>query len=595
LNRTLTLGGDFAPNSNSIAVLPTSNLAIIGNGTFPSNPGGTMPLTGAAPLTINNFTMNRSGGRVYVFDDLTVNGTFTLANGIVDIRGFLLTLNGNIALSGGQFAVNEFARMQVTGTGTISGNANFTNESSGSLPMLAIAMNRPSSTFTIGSNLDLNILNLTAGAFAPGATFRMGTGGTITRTDGTITTAPGAISSYNVIYNGSTSISTGPELPYTPNNTRLTDLSTQGAGVITLSQPTTVNGTLTLSNGTFDAASNAVTFIGNIVSNASGIFTSSPVVFNGTSVISGSIPLTMGAFQVNSSHSLNLGTGTTVNIAGNVTNNGAIYGGTSTAIFNGTTTLTNTNDALLLGSFNNVQVTGALTLSLTDFFEPVPDTALYRIKVSGDWTVSGGTFTAGVSRVDFNGTGAQAITSGGQDFYSAYFLGSGLATLGSSLHATNDIMISSTSSVDVSTNNYQVAVAEDFIVDGTYTARQGTLLLNGVGRPQSITRTTGSGPIHLYTLQVNKTGAVAGVSILTNVDIEHFLTVTSATTVTAGTNLLRLLSTAAATARVTTLGAGAVINGSVIVQRQMPNAGGANSFRYLSAPVTGTTVTGADK
>ncbi|WP_160143947.1 T9SS type A sorting domain-containing protein [Chryseolinea soli] len=541
-------------------------------------------------MTINNFTLNRSSGRVYVFDDLIVNGTTTLTNGVLDIRGFLFTMNGNIALSGGQFAVNEFARLQVTGTGTISGNANFTNESAGGLPMLAIAMNRPSSTFTIGSNLDLSILNLVVGAFAPSGTFRMGTGGTITRTDGTMTTAPGAVSSYNVVYNGSSSISTGPELPYNPNTTRLTDLTNQGAGTITLSQPTTINGTLTLTNGTFNAGSNAVTFKGNIVSNASGIFTSSPVVFDGTSAISGSIPLTLGAFQVNTSHSLNLGTGTTVNIAGNVTNNGSIYGGTSTAIFNGTTTLTNTNDALLLGRFNNVQITGALTLSITDFIEPVPDSALYRIKVSGDWTVTGGTFTAGVSRVDFNGTGAQAITSGGQNFYSTYFLGSGVATLGSALTATNDIMVSSTSSLDVSTNNYQVAVAEDFVVDGTYTARQGTLLLNGIGRPQSITRTTGSGPIHLYNLQVNKTGAVAAVTVLTNVDVEHFLTVTSATTVNAGTNLLRLLSTAAATARVTALGAGAVINGSVIVQRHMPNTAGANSFRYLSAPVTGTTV-----
>lgn len=589
LNRTLTIGGDFAPNSNSIVVVPGSSIAITGNGTFPSNPGGTMPLSGAAPLTINNFTMNRSSGRVYVFDDLTVNGTFTLANGIVDIRGFLLTLNGNIVLSGGQFAVNEFARLQVTGTGTITGNANFTNESAGGLPMLAIAMNRPSSTFTIGSNLDLSILNLVVGAFAPSGTFRIGTGGTITRTDGTMTTAPGAVSSYNVIYNGSSSISTGPELPYTPNDTRLTDLTVQGAGVINLSQATTINGTLTLTNGTFNAGSNAVTFKGNIVSNASGTFTSSPVVFDGTSAISGSIPLTFGAFQVNSSRTLDLGTGTTVNISGNVTNNGAIYGGTSTAVFNGTTTLTNTNSALLLGRFNNVQITGALTLSITDFIEPVPDSALYRIKVSGNWTVTGGTFTAGVSRVDFNGTGAQAITSAGQNFYSTYFLGSGVATLGSALTATNDIMISSTSSLDVSTNNYQVAVAEDFIGDGTFTARQGTLLLNGIGRPQSITRTTGSGPIHLYTLQVNKSGGA--VSILTNADIEHFLTVTSATTVNAGTNLLRLLSTAAATARVTTLGAGAVINGSVIVQRHMPNTAGATSYRYLSAPVTGTTVT----
>ncbi|SHG40077.1 Por secretion system C-terminal sorting domain-containing protein [Chryseolinea serpens] len=590
--RTLTLAGDFSPGVNSINVTSSSNIAITGNGLFASNPGGTMPLAGTAPLTINNFTMSRTGGRVYVFDDLTVNGTFTLTNGVIDIRGFLFTMNGNIALSGGAFAVNEFARMQVTGTGTITGSASFQNESSGSLPMLAMAMNRPSSTFTIGSNLDLSILNLTVGAFNPGASFRMGSGGTITRTDGTITTAPGAVSSYNVIYNGSSNISTGPELPYdATSTTRLTDLTNSGTGTISLSQATTVNGTLTLTNGTFDATTSGITFKGNIVSNAAGIFTNSAVIFDGTTVISGSIALSLGAFTVNSSHTLNLGTGTTVNIASNVTNNGSIYGGTSTTIFNGNTTITNNLNRLLLASFHNVQVTGTLKLDLDGFLEPTPDSALYRIRVSGSWDTQTGTFTPGVSRVDFNGTTAQTIAAAGQSFFSVYFTGTGPFVLSRALRALNDINIGSTSTLDVSTNSHLVTVAEDFIVDGTFLAQQGTVQFNGIGTIQSITRTTGSGPITLYSMTVNKTGTANPVNILTNVDIQHFLNVSSATTVNAGTNLLRLLSNASFTARVTPITAGGLINGSVIVQRYMPNTAGANSFRYLSAPVTGTTVT----
>ncbi|MBL0743855.1 T9SS type A sorting domain-containing protein [Chryseolinea lacunae] len=589
LNRTLTIGGDLTMNSNSIAVLPTSNIAITGNGSFGAgNPNGILNLTGTAPLTINNFTLNRTNGRVWVFDDFKINGVFTQSQGDLDIRGFLLTLSGPVSITGGTLIVNEYARLQVDGTGTMTGNVNFVNE--GGSPMLAINMNRPAETLSVGSALDLTQLNLTAGAFSPSPTFRMATAGTITRAAGTITTAPGAVSAYNVIYNTSSNISTGPELPYNPNDTRLTDVTNLGTGIISLSQPTTINGTLTLSNGTFNAGSNAVIFRGNIVSNAGGTFTSSPVKFDGTSVVSGSIPLNLGAFEVNLNHTLNLGTGTTVNIAGNVTNNGKIYGGTSTAVFNGNTTLTNTTDVLLLGNFNNVQVTGALTLDLADFLEPVPDSALYRIQVAGTWNVSGGTFTPGISRVDFVGTN-QTITSGGQPFYSVYVLGTGTTTLGQAMTVVNDLKIGSTSTLDASTNNYQISIAEDFVTDGTFVARQGKVLFNGIGTIQSITRTTGSGPVGLYNLEVSKSGTPNPLNILTPVDVQHFVTVSTAHTINAGTNQLRLLSNAAFTARVTQLATGASITGSVIVQRYMPNTSGSVSYRYLSAPVTGSTVT----
>jgi hypothetical protein len=583
---TITIGSDFTPNSNVLVVVPASNIDIEGSGNFgASNPFGVVNLSGTV---INNFTMNRSGGNIYVFSDLTVGGTFTKTAGDVDIRGWLLTLNGPIVSGGGNIVINEYARLLIAGSGSISGAVTFASPSG--TAMQALNMNRLGQTFSIGPNLDLTQLFLSNGSIMPSSGFRMATGGVITRSDGQITSAPGAVSSYDVIYNTSTSYSTGPELP--TNATRLANLSNIGTATVTLASAITVNGVLTLTNGTFDAASNGITFKGNIVSNAAGIFTLSPVIFDGTTVISGSAALSLGSFLVNPSHSLNLGTGTTINIAGNVTNNGAIYGGTSSTIFNGATTITNTTNSLLLGSFNNVQISGNLTLDLEDFAEPAPiDSALYRIKVSGSWTVDpSGTFTPNVSRVDFNGTGAQAISAGAQSFFSAYFVGSGTSTLGAALRATNDIKIESTATLDASTNNFLVAVGEDFIANGTYVPRQATLLFNGNGTPQSLTRTSGTGPVQVYTLRVNKTGTANPVNILTNVDVQHFVTIVSATTLNAGTNLLRLISNASATARVTTLGSGAVINGSVVVQRYMPNNAAANSYRYLSAPVTGTTV-----
>ena len=45
--------------------------------------------------------------------------------------------------------------------------------------------------------------------------------------------------------------------------------------------------------------------------------------------------------------------------------------------------------------------------------------------VSGNWNVTGGTFTAGSNTVTFNGSGAQALTSGGQSFYNLTIANSG--------------------------------------------------------------------------------------------------------------------------------------------------------------------------
>src|SRR5690606_8303729 len=96
---------------------------------------------------------------------------------------------------------------------------------------------------------------------------------------------PQATTSYDIVYNVATNISTGSEIPSL--NTELRHVTKIGAASLTLSQPVTINGDLTLSNVVFDASTFAIDLKGNFVANSTSILTSSPLTFSGTTTISG--------------------------------------------------------------------------------------------------------------------------------------------------------------------------------------------------------------------------------------------------------------------------------------------------------------------
>jgi hypothetical protein len=72
--------------------------------------------------------------------------------------------------------------------------------------------------------------------------------------------------------------------------------------------------------------------------------------------------------------------------------------------------------------------------------------------------------------------------------------------------------------------------------------------------------------------------------------ITNGITVNSATVLNAGTNIMTLASNATRTAFISSLPNGASVEGSVIVQRYLPNAAGVRTWRYVAAPVTGSFV-----
>lgn len=583
--RTLTLGGSITPNSNSIVVAAASNLVINGSGDL------TLPLTGST--TLNSFTLNRGSGTqntVFLSNHFTIAGTFTQTNGNLDFRGWILTISGNYNRTGGTLSVNEYTGVLVNGTGTL-GTISFSSPAPATTPTLnTLRLERPSSTLTVSGNLYIvDDLLLVSGALTPGS-MQMATGSTITRYDGgSITATPSAESAYNLIYESSTDLATGPELPALA--TALANLTNQGTAIVTLDKNATVNGVLTLANGTFNAGTRTVTMRGNFVSNAIGNFVSSPVIFDGTTTITGATTATFGAVTVNSGATLNLGPAvapaTTVNFSGNINNTGIINGGLSTAVFSGNTTLKNGTGGLVLAGFNNVQITGALALE-TVTVAPSSDVDIEKITVSGNWIASGGTFTANFSRVDLTGT-SQTLVTNSQAFYSLYLVGTGTVVLNEPLTINNDLVIDSNVTLDVDiNNNYLITIKDDLTVNGTFLGRLGKVLLSN-GETQTIARTAGSGTLTLFDLEVNK-NSNAVVEVQTGVDIQNSLVIKTATAVNAGTNLLRLVSTASRTAYLGQLPTGASVTGSVIVQRFLPNATGQRAYRYLSSPVSNSFV-----
>src|SRR5690606_2896991 len=124
------------------------------------------------------------------------------------------------------------------------------------------------------------------GVFDNGSGITMAPGGIITRTNGSIVASPDVTGVYNVVYNNSSPINSGPELPSEPD--RLNDLTVAGATDVALTDDFTINGDLMLSSGNLEAGVSTVTLEGDIIGNSSGNFTSSTLVFNGTSNFSGS-------------------------------------------------------------------------------------------------------------------------------------------------------------------------------------------------------------------------------------------------------------------------------------------------------------------
>jgi hypothetical protein len=555
---TLTINGTVT-GTGTITGGSTSNLTIGGSGSL-----GSLRFTQTTTLnhTINNFTIDRVGDAEIV-SNLIVAGTLQQTNGDLSINGSTLTINGAFNQGvGTNIIVANAPSLVIGGTGVLPANTSF----AGDLGLNTLTINR-TGTFASNSNLTIiNALNLQTGTFDNTGAVAMAAGSTVTRTSGSLTNALanfGASQPFNIVYNNSGVMSTGPEIPSVlldpQNSALLVNLTKQGSGALTLTSDVEINGIFTLSSGSFAAGTNTILMRGNLVSNAASTLTSSSAQFGGTTVITGSVTPTFGNVNVLTGASVT--PNSTFQINGNLVNDGTLNTGSGTTIFGGTTTISGSS----ISAFNNITITGTLTSPSNSSFQ-----------VGGNW-INNGTFNATVnSTVEF--TGSTTITG---------------------TSATNflHILISGTLTGPTTLN-----VAGNFTDNGTFTAGANTVVFNGT----SIQNLQGTSVTVFNNINVtNTTGGPPGVRIESNKNIRGTLSLSPGATFdadgSAGAAIFTLLSTdddPAVDAAIAALSGGAQVTGNVTIQRYMSVEGGSNSptfdngriYRYISSPVSNAAV-----
>jgi hypothetical protein len=268
-NDNLDLGSYTADRSTTGAGTVTVNagatLKIGGTGTFPANYTtntlnatstveyyGTTQTVGAQ--TYGNLTISGSGVKTLA-GTTSIVGNLTVSAGTFDLSSY----TANRSAAGGTLIVSNGASLKIGGTGTIP--SNYSTHSIGSTSTIEYA----------GTNQSVAVLNssqnygnltisgsgtktLAGSETVDGTLSRQGTA-TFSLGGSTLTYGASAL----LEYNGSAVQTTGPELPSSIAAGQ-TVIINNGSGV-SLGAATTINGTLTLTNGILTATSpNTITF-----------------------------------------------------------------------------------------------------------------------------------------------------------------------------------------------------------------------------------------------------------------------------------------------------------------------------------------------
>lgn len=198
------------------------------------------------------------------------------------------------------------------------------------------------------------------------------------------------------------------------------------------------------------------------------------------------------------------------------------------------------------------------------------------LSLGGNWS-SAATFSPGTGTVTFDGSSTQSISkTGGETFYTLLFTGAGVKTFSTPVTSNANFSISSGSSVDVSTSNHSLTVKGNFINNGTFTARTGSVILNGT-TAQNI---GGSTTTDFYNLNLNNS---AGASLSHAENLKGTLTL-SGGTFSANSQVFTMISDASGTARIAQITGTGDYNGNVTAQRYAP--GGTTGWAFLGSPLS---------
>jgi len=480
-------GGTSA--DQSIAGYTYNNLSTLGS--------GTKTLSANTPIAAN---LNIGSGTILDLSTFTANRS--TAGGTLTVAGTLQLGGSTGGQTGSNFPTN-FSTLTLTG-GTVDYNIATGGQTIYNTPTYSILkVSNTTGTQTAGGNLTATTLNTSAGGTLNMATFTLsltnisnsGTirtqntsatpipagkawGGTV-QFDGAGQSVPGTSTTFtNLIYGGSgTKTLTGAAISisgdFTINTGVVANLGTFTSTAIAL----TLGGTAQAA-GQYGGTSSGATFINTtFFATATGklnVTCSTPGLWTGTTSTNwatpsnwcgGVVPTATINVIINSGgnqpvisaaalcKNITLGSGATVtlnstlDVAGNWTNNGATLSGTGTVTLNGTATI----GGSAATTFPNLTTTGTITQGINtnvsgDFSQPagtydVSATASsYTLAVTGNFSISGGTFNVS------NGANNSVVTVGGTFDISSgsVILINNASSTGATVTVNGDVSVSGT-------------------------------------------------------------------------------------------------------------------------------------------------------
>lgn len=290
-------------NGGFMGITSTSSIVINGSGSY-----GNLALTriSGTTNTLKNLTINRTSGTVnQATSDLIIAGTLTLTSGALVLGNNTTTINGPFAVTSGTMTGISTSKLIIGGSGSLTGTLSMT----GSLNTLTMNRGGGSLNFSNSSPNFLDVLNLNLfnGDVNNSGGLRMATSGLITRANGSLLSAIGAVSTYSVTYTtfSTADLSIGFEIPssgtalnnFTINNTLA------GTHNVHLNRAIDAAGSVTITRGALVTDNNNINVGVNfsIPSTGSLVPGSSTITFDGsgTQIFGGAVLYTINDIVIN--------------------------------------------------------------------------------------------------------------------------------------------------------------------------------------------------------------------------------------------------------------------------------------------------------
>lgn len=500
----LTVGNELTLASGNLNlnghVLTLNNALNITSGTLtgdfnagmtfgPASVGSNLPA-----VTLGTLMINRSGQTISQTGNVTVYTTMSLSTGSLSIGANTLTIGGLISGSG-TLTGGPSSNLVLNGSGSLS---------LPSITLQNLTLNRGTSDIVTlsGDATIINTLTLTKGQLDNSFfSLILSNNASISKDLGELTAPPTFAGIVNLIYTGNVAINTGYELPLDQVTLNNLTISKTGASGLTLNTDVTVNGNLTISNSSkLTGGSQILTVKGNWINNGSFTPSTGTVEFAGSTVLSGSVVnTTFNNLSIAQGASFTVPAGSTTSITGDFTlsptasfnpNNGTIaFTGTATQNIAGTNyynlSSSNTGARVLIGTigiantftpgtntyittgstidyngtnqtistftYNNLRLSNSGTktpagINLTANDLTLAGSAVLAgnsktIHVAGNWTSYGAAaFSESGSKVVFNGSAPQSITTTGGEIFNDLSVSSSSTVSLNSLATVNGIL-----------------------------------------------------------------------------------------------------------------------------------------------------------